>query len=118
MKLSQGFRRRLSGSIRKKKWKRISRLTKPGWLTLRHVQPACPTCRFICVTFSVTSAAAMVKSLLPMLVKIIHLALLFATALTAVAQSKPNYEIYAIRYATIPDFPDRKSTRLNSSHLG
>ena len=47
----------------------------------------------------------MVKSLLPMLVKIIHLALLFATVLTTVAQSKPNYEIYAIRYATIPDFP-------------
>jgi glyoxylase-like metal-dependent hydrolase (beta-lactamase superfamily II) len=37
-------------------------------------------------------------------VKIIHLALLLATALAAVAQSKPNYEIYAIRYATLPDF--------------
>ena len=36
--------------------------------------------------------------------KIIHLALLLATALAAVAQSKPNYEIYAIRYATLPDF--------------
>ncbi len=36
--------------------------------------------------------------------KIVH-ALLLATALTAVAQSKPDYEIYAIRYATIPGFP-------------
>jgi glyoxylase-like metal-dependent hydrolase (beta-lactamase superfamily II) len=31
--------------------------------------------------------------------------LLLATALNAGAQSKPNYEIYAIRYATLPDFP-------------
>jgi glyoxylase-like metal-dependent hydrolase (beta-lactamase superfamily II) len=58
----------------------------------------------------VTSAAVVVKSLFlealfPKLMKIIHLALLFATAVTAVAQSKPNYEVYAIRYATIPDFP-------------
>ncbi len=37
--------------------------------------------------------------------KIIKLALLLATALAAAAQSKPNYEIYAIRYATLPDFP-------------
>jgi glyoxylase-like metal-dependent hydrolase (beta-lactamase superfamily II) len=37
--------------------------------------------------------------------KIIHLALLCATALTAVAQSKPDYQIYAIRYATITGFP-------------
>src|SRR5271170_4963956 len=37
--------------------------------------------------------------------KIAHFALLLATALSAGAQSKPNYEIYAIRYATIPDFP-------------
>jgi glyoxylase-like metal-dependent hydrolase (beta-lactamase superfamily II) len=37
--------------------------------------------------------------------KLTALVLLFATALTAFAQSKPNYEIYAIRYATIPDFP-------------
>jgi glyoxylase-like metal-dependent hydrolase (beta-lactamase superfamily II) len=37
--------------------------------------------------------------------KIIQLALLLATALAAAAQSKPNYEIYAIRYATLPDFP-------------
>ncbi|MGO9649078.1 MAG: N-acyl homoserine lactonase family protein [Terriglobales bacterium] len=36
---------------------------------------------------------------------LIGLALLLAAALSAVAQSKPNYEIYAIRYATIPDFP-------------
>jgi glyoxylase-like metal-dependent hydrolase (beta-lactamase superfamily II) len=36
--------------------------------------------------------------------KIIQLALLLATAVPAVAQSKPNYEIYAIRYATLPDF--------------
>ncbi len=37
--------------------------------------------------------------------KIIHLTLLCVMAITAVAQSKSNYEIYAIRYATIPDFP-------------
>jgi len=37
--------------------------------------------------------------------KIIRLTLLCAMAITAVAQSKSNYEIYAIRYATIPDFP-------------
>jgi len=37
--------------------------------------------------------------------KIIQLALLFATGLAAAAQSKPNYEVYAIRYATLPDFP-------------
>jgi glyoxylase-like metal-dependent hydrolase (beta-lactamase superfamily II) len=36
---------------------------------------------------------------------LIGLALLLAAALSAVAQSKPNYEIDAIRYATIPDFP-------------
>jgi glyoxylase-like metal-dependent hydrolase (beta-lactamase superfamily II) len=36
--------------------------------------------------------------------KIAHFVLLLAMALTAVAQSKPNYEIYAIRYATLPDF--------------
>ena len=35
----------------------------------------------------------------------IHFALLFIAALTAAAQSKPNYEIYALRYATLPDFP-------------
>jgi glyoxylase-like metal-dependent hydrolase (beta-lactamase superfamily II) len=37
--------------------------------------------------------------------KIAHLVLLVAAALPAVAQSKPNYEVYAIRYATLPDFP-------------
>jgi glyoxylase-like metal-dependent hydrolase (beta-lactamase superfamily II) len=37
--------------------------------------------------------------------KIAHLVLLLAVALPAVAQSKPNYEVYAIRYATLPDFP-------------
>jgi glyoxylase-like metal-dependent hydrolase (beta-lactamase superfamily II) len=37
--------------------------------------------------------------------KIVRLALVLATALTAVAQSKPNYEIYALRYAALPDFP-------------
>jgi glyoxylase-like metal-dependent hydrolase (beta-lactamase superfamily II) len=37
--------------------------------------------------------------------KIIHLALLFGAAVTAVAQSQAGYQIYAIRYATIPDFP-------------
>jgi glyoxylase-like metal-dependent hydrolase (beta-lactamase superfamily II) len=36
--------------------------------------------------------------------KIVHLVLLFAAALSAVAQTKPSYEIYAIRYATLPDF--------------
>jgi len=33
------------------------------------------------------------------------LAFVLATTLTVVAQSKPNYEVYAIRYATLPDFP-------------
>jgi glyoxylase-like metal-dependent hydrolase (beta-lactamase superfamily II) len=37
--------------------------------------------------------------------KIIRLALFLAIALTAVAQSKTNYQILAIRYATIPGFP-------------
>src|ERR1019366_8126939 len=37
--------------------------------------------------------------------KIAPLVLLLATALTAMAQSKSNYDVYAIRYATIPDFP-------------
>ena len=37
--------------------------------------------------------------------KIFHLALVLAMATTALAQSKPNYEVYAIRYATIPVFP-------------
>jgi glyoxylase-like metal-dependent hydrolase (beta-lactamase superfamily II) len=37
--------------------------------------------------------------------KITHLVLLLAAAVAAVAQSKPTYEIYAIRYATLPDFP-------------
>ncbi len=37
--------------------------------------------------------------------KIFSLTLLLATVLTAAAQSKPDYEIYAIRYATIPGFP-------------
>jgi glyoxylase-like metal-dependent hydrolase (beta-lactamase superfamily II) len=36
--------------------------------------------------------------------KIAHFVLLLATALPAGAQSKPAYQIYAIRYATIPDF--------------
>src|ERR1035441_1258541 len=48
-----------------------------------------------------------------------HLVLAAALAAPLVAQPKPQYEIYAIRYATIADFPvsrDRKSTRLNSSH--
>ncbi len=44
----------------------------------------------------------MPKSVFPPLMKIVPLAFLFATALTAVAQSKLNYEIYAIRYATLP----------------
>lgn len=33
------------------------------------------------------------------------MALLFAAAATALAQSKPTYQIYALRYATLPDFP-------------
>ena len=37
--------------------------------------------------------------------KIIRLALFLAIVLTAVAQSKINYQILAIRYATIPGFP-------------
>jgi len=42
--------------------------------------------------------------------KIVPTALLVALAIAAltiaaVAQSKPNYEVYAIRYATLPDFP-------------
>ena len=37
--------------------------------------------------------------------KIVHFVLLLVTAVSAAAQSKPNYEIYAIRYATLPDFP-------------
>jgi len=37
--------------------------------------------------------------------KIVPTALLVAVAIAAVAQSKPNYEVYAIRYATLPDFP-------------
>jgi glyoxylase-like metal-dependent hydrolase (beta-lactamase superfamily II) len=46
-----------------------------------------------------------VKFLFLQFMKILSLTLLVATALTAVAQSKTNYEIYAIRYATIPGFP-------------
>jgi glyoxylase-like metal-dependent hydrolase (beta-lactamase superfamily II) len=37
--------------------------------------------------------------------KICHFVLLLATALPAIAQAKPSYEIYAIRYATISGFP-------------
>jgi glyoxylase-like metal-dependent hydrolase (beta-lactamase superfamily II) len=37
--------------------------------------------------------------------KILALALLLATAIPLSAQAKPNYEIYALRYATLPDFP-------------
>ena len=36
--------------------------------------------------------------------KIARFVLLLAAALPAVGQSKANYEIYAIRYATLPDF--------------
>jgi glyoxylase-like metal-dependent hydrolase (beta-lactamase superfamily II) len=43
------------------------------------------------------------------IMKIVHLALLLALllgmAVPAAAQTKPSYEVYAIRYATIPDFP-------------
>ncbi len=41
---------------------------------------------------------------LPNFTKFIHFVLLLVAA-AAVAQSKPTYEIYAIRYATLPDFP-------------
>ncbi len=37
--------------------------------------------------------------------KIISLVLVLAAAVTAAAQSKPNYQVYAIRYATLPGFP-------------
>jgi glyoxylase-like metal-dependent hydrolase (beta-lactamase superfamily II) len=37
--------------------------------------------------------------------KLFAFALLLITAAAAFAQPHPNYEIYAIRYATIPDFP-------------
>ena len=36
--------------------------------------------------------------------KIIHITLFCALAISAVAQSKSNYEIYAIRYATLPEY--------------
>jgi glyoxylase-like metal-dependent hydrolase (beta-lactamase superfamily II) len=39
------------------------------------------------------------------IMKIVYFALLLASAITAAAQAKPNYEVYAIRYATIADFP-------------
>ncbi len=41
----------------------------------------------------------------PLAKKILALALLVAAAAAAFAQPHPNYEIYAIRYATIPGFP-------------
>lgn len=43
----------------------------------------------------------------PVPIKRAHLfvASLILSSLAAVAQSKPAYEVYAIRYATIPDFP-------------
>ena len=37
--------------------------------------------------------------------KIAHLVLVLAAAVMAAAQSKPDYQVYAIRYATIPGFP-------------
>ena len=38
--------------------------------------------------------------------RIMHLILLLlSAALSATAQSKPTYEVYAIRYATVPDYP-------------
>jgi glyoxylase-like metal-dependent hydrolase (beta-lactamase superfamily II) len=37
--------------------------------------------------------------------KIVYLVLLLAATLPAAGQSKPKYEVFAIRYATIPDFP-------------
>jgi glyoxylase-like metal-dependent hydrolase (beta-lactamase superfamily II) len=42
---------------------------------------------------------------MPQFTKLACLALLFAATVTAVGQSKPNYEIYALRYATLPGFP-------------
>jgi glyoxylase-like metal-dependent hydrolase (beta-lactamase superfamily II) len=38
-------------------------------------------------------------------VKIVILALLLAGVVSAAAQTKPEYEIFAIRYATLPGFP-------------
>jgi glyoxylase-like metal-dependent hydrolase (beta-lactamase superfamily II) len=38
------------------------------------------------------------------MMKIVHFVLLLAAAVSAAAQPKPKYEIYAIRYATLPDF--------------
>jgi len=37
--------------------------------------------------------------------RLIRVVLLLAMALPALAQSKPTYDVYAIRYATIPGFP-------------
>lgn len=37
--------------------------------------------------------------------KFLSLALILATAVSLSAQSQPNYEIYALRYATLPNFP-------------
>ena len=37
--------------------------------------------------------------------RLVAFALAFLTALPAFSQDKPKYEIYALRYATIPDFP-------------
>ena len=83
----------------KEKMGAMSKIAKPACLTRRvsnlHVQR---------VNLPVISATAVVKPLFAKLMKIIPLALLFATALTVVAQSKPNYEIYAVQYATIPGF--------------
>lgn len=36
---------------------------------------------------------------------LLQLAILVVSVIPAAAQSKPQYEIYAIRYATLPDFP-------------
>jgi glyoxylase-like metal-dependent hydrolase (beta-lactamase superfamily II) len=46
-----------------------------------------------------------VKSFLQRSLRLVSLALVFASGFGASAQSKPEYEIYAIQYATLPGFP-------------
>ncbi len=62
-------------------------------------------CKLKRVNLPVISAPVVFEFVFPKSMKILSLTLLLATALTAMAQSKPNYEVYAIRYATLPGFP-------------
>ena len=62
-------------------------------------------CKLKRVNLPVISATVVFEFVFPKSMKILSLTLLLATALTAMAQSKPNYEVYAIRYATLPGFP-------------